>query len=136
MKKKLLPFTGIVLLCCIGFGLYLFNEPHSGIQHIKPAVTIAATELYEEYNSNEKNADSKYIDKVIEVSGIVSDDQKTDSTINISLKGGTMGGINCSLSLSDNKNISMPAVGTNLTLKGKCTGFLMDVELVDCVIIK
>jgi hypothetical protein len=136
MKKKLLAFTGIVLLCCIAWGLYLFYKPHSGVENIKPAVTIAATALYQQYNADEKYGDSIFLDKVIEVKGIVSDEQKTDSTLNILIKASDLGGINCSLSLKDNKNISMPAIGENITLKGKCTGFLMDVELVDCVVIK
>jgi len=133
MKKKLFAFGGILLLCGIGYGLYLYNKPHSGVENIAPVVTIAAPALYEQYSANEKDGDKKFLDKVVEINGIVSDVQKTDTTINILLKGNGIGGINCSLSIKDNKT-ALPSVGATVILKGRCTGFLMDVELVDCII--
>jgi len=136
MRKKIFLFAGIVLLCFIAWGFYLFNKPHTGVENIQPAVTIAATDLYAQYSTAEKHSDSIFLDKIIEVKGIVSDVQKTDTAMNILLKAGETGDINCSLSLNDNKNIPMPSVGQNILLKGKCTGFLMDVELVDCIIEK
>ncbi len=135
MKKKLLAFAGILLLCGVGWGFYLYNKPHSGVENITPAVTIAAPAFYQQYSANEKDADAKFLDKVIEVSGTVSDIQKTDTTINIILKVSDMGGVNCSLSIRDNK-LQVPSVGSAVILKGRCTGYLMDVELVDCIIEK
>jgi hypothetical protein len=135
MKKRLFAFAGILLLCGAGWGFYLYNKPHSGVENIEPAVTIAAPALYRQYSANEKDGDARFLDKVIEVTGTVSDVQKTDTTVNILLKAGEIGGINCSLSMKDNKT-ELPSIGETVTVKGRCTGFLMDVELVDCIIKK
>lgn len=134
MKKNLLFFIGVLLLIMAGWGYYLYNKPRIGVEDKRPDITIAATDLYNQYNSNETAANDNYLNKIISVSGIPDEVNRTDSTYTILLKGDTdMGGVSCSL--FDNKT---PAItkGKLVTIKGKCAGFLMDVALTDCVIEK
>ncbi len=134
MRKKLLLFIGILLIFLIGYSIYLFNKPHSSIANVTPSVSIAAIELYKGYVADEKRGDTKYLNKIIEINGIVNDVQKTDSSLSIFFKADEMNGVNCSVSLNDNKKNLLPKKGDTIFLKGICTGFIMDVELNDCVI--
>jgi hypothetical protein len=132
MKKKIV-YTLLILL--LGFGGYIYyrvSKPRPGLSNVTPAVSIAATELYRQYQANETAADSLFIDKVIEVTGTVANIEATDSTLSLELKGGESGGINCSIAGGNKTNVFKS--GDTVTLKGRCSGFLMDVLLTDCVI--
>lgn len=138
MSKKTFFFAGL-LLCLIvggGWGYYWYQKPRTALTNIKADYTISATALYDAFQQNEQQANQKYLDKVIAVTGTVDKVQVSDSTMNIQLlSGNEMGGINCSLSIRANKKNAIPAKGQQIQVKGKCTGFLMDVNLVDAVIV-
>jgi putative nucleic acid binding protein len=132
MKKKIV-YTVLILI--LGFGGYIYyrvSKPRPGLSNVPPAVNITATELYRKYEANETTADSLFLDKVIEVTGTIADVESTDSTLSLELKGGESGGVNCSIA-GGNKTNAFKA-GDAITLKGRCSGFLMDVTLTDCVI--
>ena len=134
MKKKVLFFIGILLLCLAGWGFYLYNKPRTGVEGKSTDITITATDLYKQYSDNETAANQKFLNKIISVTGIADEVNKTDSTYTILLKSDAdMGGISCSL--FDNKTAAV-SNGKSITVKGKCTGYLMDVALTDCIIEK
>jgi hypothetical protein len=127
--------VGILLSGGLGLALYLYNKPHSDVSAIKPAFSFNAGDLYGEYRADETAANKKLVDKVIEVRGMVSDLRQTDSTADIQLEtGDPEGTISCGFLLTGHKQMSLPAKGSSVTIKGRCTGFLADVNLVDCVI--
>ncbi len=137
MRKKIIFFLGVLFLILAAWGWYLFNKPHTDVSNLKASVTINATELFNEYQTDEIAANKKYLDKIIEVKGLIAEVQQTDSTMNVLLHGGTeMGGVNCSLFAKDSKKNTSFRQGSEVVIKGKCAGFLMDVSLVDCVLVK
>ena len=135
---KRFAFVGaMVLLLVIGVIAYFqFNQPRKDVSAQHTDVTINASQLYQQYEGHEQEANQKYLDKVIEVKGKVSEVQNNNG-LNVLLMnaGNGMGGINCSMK----ENTTLNAVqlqGKEVLVKGKCTGFLMDVNLVDCVLIQ
>jgi hypothetical protein len=135
--KKYFIAAGISMLLSIGFGFafYLYNKPHHDTSAIKAEFSFDARDLYTEYQGNETAADKKLVDKVIEVKGTVSDMRQNDSTAEIQLNtGDPQATISCSFLLAGHKKISLPLKGLSIKIKGKCTGFLEDVNLVDCVV--
>lgn len=137
MRKKYFIVVAIGILLSGGFGLalYLYNKPHSDTSAIKPAFSFDARDLYLEYRKDEAAADKKLVNKVIQVKGTVSDLRQTDSTADIQLDAGDPEGtISCGFLVTGHKQMSLPAKGSSVTIKGRCTGFLADVNLVDCVI--
>lgn len=133
---KLTLFGAIVLICVAGWGWYLYNKPHVSVKDLKTDFFMKAPDLYNAFSIEEKNAGKKYSDKIIEVTGIVQNTYKTDSTMSVQLDANNLlSGINCSMALDENKKEDLPAAGSMVTIKGKCAGFLMDVDLVDCVFI-
>jgi|SRR5215218_7769037 len=131
MQKKALFFAGAVLcLLAAGWGYYQYQKPRAGTSGIRPDYEITAAQLYTEYSSNEAGADKKYNNKVLQVTGAVKEVQNTAQAVNILLAGNAMGGVNCSFEKSPERPIT---AGEQITVKGRCTGFLMDVSLVDAV---
>ena len=139
MQKKLLFFAGIVLcLLMIGVaGLYWYQKPRTSLSNIKPAYTISANDLYNSFQQNEQKANHQFLEKVVQVKGVIDNVQVTDSTISCLLSADNpMGGINCSLSKNKMNKQMLPAKGNVIQVKGRCVGFLIDVNLVDAIIEK
>lgn len=124
---------GTALLCSIAWGLHQYFKTRPDIGSVKAAASLPATVLYAAYQKNETAANTLFLEKVIAVNGEITEVSKKDSTLNIQLKGGENGGINCSIRTLPE---TIPLKGSRITIKGRCSGFLMDVNLVDCVLEK
>ncbi len=128
----------VVLFIAIGSilaALILYNKKQPDTSKIKPDFAITATALQKEFEDNEKAASDKYINKIIEVSGTITTVTPADSAdTNISLKtGNDMSAVNCAFQkYIDPTNFK---AGDLITLRGVCSGFLMDVLLKDCSVI-
>jgi hypothetical protein len=136
MRRKYLLIAGIVWLVLFLFGLYIYFKPHSSVAHTSPDLKIEAVELYNQFQQDEVAANKKYLDKVIEVKGRVNEVQHNSSGTSIQLDAGpNAGGINCSFTGSES-GIPLPSKGSLITIKGRCSGYLMDVNLVDCALVQ
>jgi len=133
MQKKQILFAGIVVcLCVAGWGYYQYQKPRAGAAQAKAAYQVTAEQLYQAYSPAEAMADKKYNGNAVAVRGVVADVQTTAHATNVLLRAGAeTGGVNCSLQQPE----AHVAVGRRITVKGRCTGFLMDVSLVDAVVI-
>lgn len=134
MRKKYILIAAIFWILLIGLAYYFYTKPHSSAANQKTDVQINASELYEQFQRDESSANLRFIDKIIEVKGKVAEIQHSGIRTSLQLDAGVaMGGINCSLADSS-PSLQVPPKGTLVTIKGKCAGFLMDVNLVDCVV--
>lgn len=134
--KKLLGIGLLLALIGLGVGYFMYNKPHQNMERAKADVSIKATELFSAFESDESAANEKYLDKIIQVSGAVKE-VSTDEEGNISLtleSGSEMFGVICQMdNLTEHEKTDFQP-GEQVTLKGKCTGMLMDVVLVRCVV--
>lgn len=133
MRNRYIFFLVIVLLCIASRMYFLFNKAHSGTTNIQANVHITAEDLYAKYQNNEASANALFLNKVIEVKGTVSTVMVKGSIVNIQLVASKSGGINCNLFPVSPKDRQLPVNGKAITIKGRCAGFLIDVNLVDCV---
>lgn len=131
MKK--LKITGIIILftvAAVSFyaWLYIWNKPQLNVEH-SSAVKVTAAALFSEYSSNEKEANAKYIDKVVEVSGVVNSVAKNSEgkTVVLLKTDDLMFGVNCTL-----EQAADIKADESISLKGICTGYLTDVVLIRC----
>jgi hypothetical protein len=135
MKKTIL----IIILAAVvigGFITYrIYNKPHRDVTQEK-AVAISADDIYKEYVANEATANSKYLNKAVEVSGEISDIQvNQDSAKVVYLKtSDPFYGVNCTFK-QDPGELQK---GQQIKFKGICTGYITggDVVLNEGVIIK
>ncbi|MCB0572016.1 MAG: hypothetical protein KDC66_19760 [Phaeodactylibacter sp.] len=136
MKKILIA---VLLLAVIGLGVgyMIYNKPFENMNRAKADMAMSATELFTAYENDEAAANSKFLDKIIEVSGTVKE-ANTDEAGNISITlecGSDMFGVICQLDNLAEQPRKDFKEGESLTLKGICTGMLMDVVLVRCVLV-
>ena len=126
----------LIALASILAALYMFNMKHTDMAKAKPDVVITATALQKAFEDNETNASTTYTKKIIEVSGkIASVKPGENNTLSISLvTGSDMSAVICTLpAITEQEKFK---VGDEITLRGECSGFLMDVLLNNCAAIK
>jgi len=131
--SRLSKFLIFILLvgCIAGFGYYQYNRPVKNAGSMSTDATLTSTQLLNAYEANEADANTKYLNKAVLVSGKV----KSVEGPNITLDAGSeQAAIVCELDAGS----SAPSVkqGDFVNIKGICTGFLMDVQLNRCVISK
>lgn len=130
MRRKKTAIIAAVLLITVAAGIYfyygiLFKESRN-IASETPDYSIAAIQLLEDYNADPKRADSLYLNKTIEITGIAT--KKTDSVITV------QNSIFCLFKQPAKET----AVNKTVTIKGKCIGYdelFQEVKLDQCTLI-
>src|SRR5450631_589869 len=141
MLKKRKFFWVTIPLClvliAVIWGIYLYNKPHGSAADGTVAISLNADSLFAQYQRDEHGADQLYLGKVIEVSGKIAEIQQNaqSEVLILSTQSGT-GGINCQLFPGEDKKEPPCHTGDLVKIRGRCTGFLMDVNLADCVVSK
>ena len=135
MKKKIFLVIGIAILSGAAYGFYLFNKPHQSPADVTPDFKLNSEALITAYEQDEKGANAKYLGKVVEVTGVVSEKTKDEKgKVSITLAGPDLAGIGCDFERNAAEKVSTLNVGDQVKIKGTCTGVLMDVVMVDCVV--
>lgn len=134
--KVALFFVMFIVLAAILAALYMFNLKHTDMSKAKPDYVITATMLQKEFEDNETTATGKYTNKIIEVTGKIASVKPADNnviTINL-VTGSDFSSVICTFpAIADPSNLK---AGIEITLRGECSGFLMDVLLNNCAVIR
>ena len=134
-KHYILIFFALLSLVAIG-AYYQYNKPSRNLAEEKADLAIAAPELYRQFSENETQANQQYLDKVVQVRGVLQTINRSEGGLNLILEAGSeMGGVICEIPSANVPEGLNLQTGKELTIKGQCTGFLMDVVLVKCVIV-
>ena len=134
--KIALFFVSFIALSAIMAALYMYNLKHTDMANAKPDFAITASDLLKAFEENETSASKKYINKILEVSGtIASVNSAGNNILNISLvTGSDLSSVICTFTAVADP--SMFRKDDEITLRGECSGFLMDVLLNNCALIK
>ena len=139
MKTSIKIALFVVFFIALGgilMGLYMFNKQHKDLSKAKPDFTLTATALQKAFEENETAATAKYVNKIIEVSGTIGSVRAGEGNVpNISLKTGSdLSAVLCTLPAgTDPLGFTE---GKQVIIRGECSGFLMDVLLNNCILIK
>jgi len=132
MKKILI---GLILVGLVTSGVIyvMYNKPHRDPATEK-SISVSSMELFRSFEEDEALANKLYLDKVLEISGKISEiTANQDMTPIIVLETENMVfGIRCTMNESETK----VKVGETVTIKGICTGYLSDVVITNAIIIK
>jgi hypothetical protein len=117
--------------------LRVMPEPRVDMSGEEPIYYMDASSLFSEYVANKESADEKYLHKRLQVNGTISEMAVNNhGLVSVSLTGGkTSFGIVCAIHESDTTSIKKKNVGDKITIKGICTGIVLDVMLMDCYVI-
>lgn len=127
MKKRII----ITLVFLIGTGALLYGyygflyKEVRDVSSEASAFTVTAKKLSDEYSANAVHADVKYLNKTIELNGLVTDVK--DSLVIINHK------VVCGFDAA----VGNPGINKNITIKGRCIGFdelFGEVKLDQCTI--
>ncbi len=149
MKKK----TKIILLSLLTAGLigggyvfYLWNMPHLDVQAQKADYSFSANQLVNEYLTNEKIANAKYLgengeSKIIIINGTISkiDTDMNNQTVVLLKEDTAKAGVSCTFMPSTNNNASSLKVGGKAKIKGiirSGASYDSDMELYENVVLE
>ncbi|CCG53628.1 Protein of unknown function precursor [Flavobacterium indicum GPTSA100-9 = DSM 17447] len=146
MTKKRILITLIVgVAIAIGVVLYMFNKPARDVQATDTDFTFNSSEIVNEYLSNAKKANEKYLDengnsKILEITGTVAQiDEDFNNNKVILLKNATdKAGVSATFTTETNANASKVKIGDKITIKGVIQSgatYDADLEMYENVII-
>jgi hypothetical protein len=134
MKKVLLVILAVVLAAA-GIGYYLYNKPVASLERKQADVVVTASQLIADYEADETAANAKYHGKVVQVSGPVSTITDEGGVQKVHLDtGNPMSMVICEL--EDGATPPAAIAGSEVTVKGMCSGYLSDVILVQSTVVK
>ena len=132
--KILFPLLLIIVVILAWIAYSMYHKPHADFSNIKPAHTITAQQLYQDYDENEEVANEKYLGKVIQVNGKVKSIKRSEDNANVYLDTGSgLGDINCAF--MEASEVEDLEEGDPVSIRGLCSGKLMDISLERCIVL-
>ncbi len=121
-------------------GLYLYfgfyNPSHDAIDKATTEVSVSSDELTSTYILNEKNANSIYRGKVIEVDGVVKKVSFLNNRNTVLLYGNDKySNVLCDMQSNQIEKVKELKPGQKIRIKGVCKGFLKDAIVLNCMLI-
>ncbi|MEP7128153.1 MAG: hypothetical protein ABI729_04765 [Chitinophagales bacterium] len=133
MKKFIILATLIIWILLGIFGWYYVNRPTGTLESTAPDYSLTSPTFFAQFNENEEAANQQYLGKVIEVSGTVQDiTVEENGRLSITLNGDDMFGVSCKMNADSEKLVQKINKGDGIVVKGRCSGKLMDIVLVNC----
>ncbi len=117
--KKIGFIITILVLAGVVAGYFLWNKPHKDVSSAK-GLQVNAAELYQAFITDSAAANVKYIDKVVEVKGVIkSTSFNQQQQVIVALQtNNSDAAVNCTLEQKD----AVIKAGAEIKLKGICTG--------------
>ncbi|AXT55115.1 hypothetical protein D1815_04840 [Aquimarina sp. AD1] len=139
-KTRSILSISMLLLILTGIFIYnnIYNKPFVDISESKPNISIESNELVDSFSNNENEANAKYLEQIIQVQGSITEitSGKNGNSIITLGNDNTIGNVTCYISSEESLKTNNLKIGQHINIKGICTGYLMDVVLVKCVIIE
>jgi hypothetical protein len=139
MKRKTLLAIAICVALIASFVVYTtFLKTAPSMKNLVAEFKLTAIELYTEFDADENAANTKYQNKVLEITGEVMEvSSEEGGSPSISLRTDGFGVVKCTLeSAPSSQELERISIGGNLTIKGECIGMLLDVLLERSIIIE
>ena len=134
--KYILAFLG-VLAVMLFFVLKQMNQEHVDVKKTAPDMIIAVDEILSDYQNDEEKANSRFTDKIIQLKGVISKISTQNDNATVTLMSPNFDAtVICSFQSEESLSVLKYEEGGEISLKGICKGYLLDVILVNCVLIK
>jgi len=132
MKRMIIPVVLIILVAGIGVAAYLWNKAPETVDN-KTAVSISAADLSNAFLQDEQAANSRFLNKVLSVTGTVTavDSNQDGNTVILLAGSGPLSDVQCSMREGNLK----VEKGETVTVKGFCHGYTMSVLLSECILL-
>lgn len=143
MSKNIRIVLIVIALCAaigaaVGYKLYM-QPTQNDFADTAADVSISAQELFNDFETDEAKAKAKYLNKIVEVTGVAQEvSTSNDGSVNIVMRepDEMMGGVLGNFMGENAKDAAAMKVGDKVSFKGECTGFLDEVNVMRCVVVK
>lgn len=137
-KKNIAIAAGIGILVLAGYFYKEYYRRPADITSIQPAEKVNAASIVSLYQNDEAKANQQYLNKMVQVQGAITEIiNQQDTLINVFIGDtNSVHNVSCLLDKRHFNAIKKYTAGQQITIKGICTGFLLDVELNRCVIVQ
>jgi len=139
-KRSLRILFWIILtgsLIAVGAIYYIFNMPRRDLANEKAAYQLEAKQLISEFKSDENSSTTKYLDKAISVRGEIKSIRTLENHVVVFSLEDAMEGVSCTVDSAESVRYAVQLekfrIGSTAKFKGRCSGMLMDVQLINCV---
>jgi hypothetical protein len=127
-----LLFLAFAIIAAFVVWKWVFKKSDIDVSSKKAAFEIEAAVLTREFENNEEASNTKYLGKIITVSGTVNSISNDEQNVIVYLKNeDELLGVMCSLNKSA-FDADLIKTGNQVKIKGICAGYLMDVQLNKC----
>ena len=136
-KRSLILVFLMVAILGLVLALYYYNKPHVNVKKAEAVYVITAKNLISHYQENEAEANAKYAENIIQVKGVIFDISTLKGSSVITLKDENLdSSIICHMLPEENRITLELKKGQNIEIKGISTGYLLDVIMVRCTLVK
>lgn len=139
MNKKIKIFNISVLVFVLGvgfFGFKYYNRPPLDTATLETEEQFSSEELGAIFSGNENAAITRYVDKIIEVEGVIKEITYLNKHYSVLLHGQNNSGyIICDMKPSNEAEVEKLKPGQKVNIKGVCKGYLKDVILLNCILV-
>jgi hypothetical protein len=132
LKRKSVQFILYALmLLAAGAGFYgykEYNRTAKDIAGITPAFTLSSEAIINEFTKADTLANTKYLGKTIALNGPLKSVDKDDNGFFTVVIGDTISttSVRCSMDSIHNNEANILKLGTQVNIKGICTGYTQD----------
>jgi hypothetical protein len=136
MIKKISVVVLVLALLGGVFAYMQFNKEHRDINAEEATEKVTAIDLFQSYVDDEAGANAKFLDKVVEISGVIVEiSAEAGSEFVVLQSNDDFFGVN--VYFDDVAQLNGLEVGANVKVKGHCTGGdSMGVVIAHCSVIK
>jgi len=111
--------------------------PRRDLANEKAAYQLEAKQLISEFKSDENSSTTKYLDKAISVRGEIKSIRTLENHVVVFSLEDAMEGVSCTVDSAESVRYAVQLekfrIGSTAKFKGRCSGMLMDVQLINCV---
>jgi hypothetical protein len=135
-KYRFPAYAALISVTVVGILGYLeYNRKLPDLKGLKPAFTLTSADLIRAFETDENKATAKYADEIISIHGIIGGIELTDSGATARLEvEDSMASVACHFEKNAMPGNPAPVKGDSINVKGVCSGYLMDVIMIRCVI--
>ncbi len=119
--KKIVLGALVMSLIAGSIVLFQYNKPHKDYTSQEASIQISSVELFSDFSESENEANKKYLDKVMEVTGVILEITVSDESSMLVLESeDDFFGVN--VYLAEKTNLESYNTGDQIKIKGRCTG--------------
>jgi tRNA_anti-like len=133
MKKSYIVIILLIILSVVWIVFRMYNKPHRDPSS-ETSIKISSTELFRSYENDEATANGLYLDKVLEVSGKITEITTNQELIPIVVleTENPMFGVRFTMG----NTVLNAKPGDSVTIRGICTGYLSDVIIIKAALVE